>query len=178
MNQADAQIGAIIINDLAHEVVVEQVHEGGSNGCELGVTIGSQRHNIHGSLHGNTLTAFIDGHKLSVLVMPNDGFQTLYMDTGSVDFSFAVPDLGETSDEQANGGYTAPMNGTIVSVLVKAGANVSAGEPLIIMEAMKMQHTISAPSGGVINELFCASGELVDGGSTLLSFDATEDAAA
>ena len=182
MNQANVQIGAIIIDEEAHNIVVEQLREPGINkdglACELAVTIDGRSHKVSGYLSGNTLTATVDGHKQSILVMPNDGFQTLFLESGSVDFKLATPDLGEASNDHASGGFAAPMNGTIIEVLVEVGASVSAGDPLIIMEAMKMQHTISAPSDGTVNELFCAVGELVDGGSDLLSFAAAEDAAA
>jgi 3-methylcrotonyl-CoA carboxylase alpha subunit len=62
------------------------------------------------------------------------------------------------------------MNGTVVDVLVEAGSRVKEGDSLIIMEAMKMQHAIKAPSDGCIVDVFYAKGELVDGGSELLTF--------
>ena len=62
------------------------------------------------------------------------------------------------------------MNGTMVSVLVSRGENVSKDQPLVIMEAMKMEHTIKAPSDGIVNEIFFQAGEMVDGGAELLAF--------
>jgi len=58
----------------------------------------------------------------------------------------------------------------MVSVLVKAGQQVSKDQPLVIMEAMKMEHTIKAPNDGTIDEVFFQAGDMVDGGSELLSF--------
>ena len=68
----------------------------------------------------------------------------------------------------------APMNGTMVSVLVKSGEQVNKGQPLVIMEAMKMEHTIKAPSNGTIDEIFFHEGDMVDGGAELLAFTAEE----
>ena len=66
------------------------------------------------------------------------------------------------------------MNGTMVSVLVKSGEQVNKGQPLVIMEAMKMEHTIKAPSNGTIDEIFFHEGDMVDGGAELLAFTAEE----
>ena len=66
------------------------------------------------------------------------------------------------------------MNGTMVGVLVEAGQQVSKGQPLVIMEAMKMEHTIKAPSNGTIDEVYFKEGDMVDGGAELLAFTAQE----
>ena len=58
----------------------------------------------------------------------------------------------------------------MVSVLVNAGDKVEKDQPLVIMEAMKMEHTIRAPDKGIIEAVFFAEGEMVDGGAELLSF--------
>ena len=67
------------------------------------------------------------------------------------------------------------MNGTMVSVLVKAGDIVTKGQPLLIMEAMKMEHTIKAPNDGTINEIFFEAGDMVDGGAELLAFSPSDE---
>jgi len=64
------------------------------------------------------------------------------------------------------------MNGTIVEIMVQPEEQVEQGSALLVMEAMKMQHTISAPSDGTVIELFCNQGDLVSGGDELLSFKA------
>ena len=75
---------------------------------------------------------------------------------------------GETEHE--GGRLTAPMPGKIVAVLVEVGAQVKKGAPLLIMEAMKMEHTIAAPSDGVVEELLYAVGDQVAEASQLLAF--------
>lgn len=83
------------------------------------------------------------------------------------------PDLGESGDD-AGHGLSAPMNGTIVSLLVKPGSTVEADQPLLVMEAMKMEHTLRAPKAGSVKQFFCSAGELVDGGSLLVDFEEGE----
>jgi 3-methylcrotonyl-CoA carboxylase alpha subunit len=67
-----------------------------------------------------------------------------------------------------HGGLTAPMNGSIVRVLVEAGQAVEAGAQLVVLEAMKMEHSIRAPHAGVIKALYCLEGEMVSEGSALV----------
>ena len=89
----------------------------------------------------------------------------------------AEPDCGESDKADTSKEFTAPMNGTIVDVLVSANDNVTKGQVLVIMEAMKMQHTMRASSDGTVSELYCAAGDLVDGGTILLAFAADQDEA-
>ena len=72
--------------------------------------------------------------------------------------------------ESEGGRLTAPMPGKIVAVLVGKGDSVTKGAPLLIMEAMKMEHTIAAPADGVIDELLYAVGDQVTEGAQLLAF--------
>ncbi|MCK9516671.1 MAG: acetyl/propionyl/methylcrotonyl-CoA carboxylase subunit alpha [Ottowia sp.] len=69
------------------------------------------------------------------------------------------------------GSLTAPMPGKVVSFAVKAGDKVSKGQPLAVMEAMKMEHTISAPLDGIVGELLYAPGDQVAEGAELLRVD-------
>ena len=73
---------------------------------------------------------------------------------------------GEAAQE--GGRLTAPMPGKVVSFAVKAGDKVKAGQALAVMEAMKMEHTISAPQDGTVAELLYAPGDQVADGAELL----------
>ncbi|TCV66507.1 acetyl/propionyl/methylcrotonyl-CoA carboxylase subunit alpha [Pseudomonas fluorescens] len=69
------------------------------------------------------------------------------------------------------GGLAAPMNGSIVRVLVSVGQTVEAGAQLVVLEAMKMEHSIRAPKAGVVKALYCQEGEMVSEGSALVAFE-------
>ena len=73
------------------------------------------------------------------------------------------------ADEGHGGHLTAPMPGSVVSVLVSVGDVVAKGQPLIIMEAMKMEHTIVAPLDGVVEAIYFAAKEQVNEGSELVA---------
>jgi 3-methylcrotonyl-CoA carboxylase alpha subunit len=75
--------------------------------------------------------------------------------------------------DEVEGGLRAPMPGKIVSLLAHPGATVEKGTHLLVMEAMKMEHTISAPRKGVVKEFCCALGDQVTDGAELLVFEAT-----
>jgi 3-methylcrotonyl-CoA carboxylase alpha subunit len=70
----------------------------------------------------------------------------------------------------------APMPGTIIKVLVQPGDHVAPNQPLIVLEAMKMEHTIVAPYAGVVSAVPFTTGQLVSGGATLIELDAEEQA--
>ena len=84
-----------------------------------------------------------------------------------------APDLGADDEDYHGSNLHAPMNGTLVALLVNIGVAVTKGDTLLVMEAMKMEHTIVAPSDGMVTEFYFQAGELVDGGSELLAFEAS-----
>jgi 3-methylcrotonyl-CoA carboxylase alpha subunit len=81
--------------------------------------------------------------------------------------------LAHAGEAEAEGGrLTAPMPGKIVALLVEKGAVVAKGAPLLIMEAMKMEHTIYAPASGTVEGLLYTVGDQVTDGAQLLAFSA------
>ena len=81
----------------------------------------------------------------------------------------AIDILAHAGDGQADGGrLTAPMPGKVVSFAVKAGDKVVRGQALAVMDAMKMEHTIAAPTDGTVAELLFAPGDQVTEGAELL----------
>jgi 3-methylcrotonyl-CoA carboxylase alpha subunit len=80
--------------------------------------------------------------------------------------------LAVASHVEAEGGrLTAPMPGKVIAVSVKEGDVVEQGQPLLVMEAMKMEHTIGAPSAGTVREVFYSVGEQVQEGAQLISLE-------
>jgi propionyl-CoA carboxylase alpha chain len=77
------------------------------------------------------------------------------------------PRFIDPASQVAEGSLLAPMPGSIVSVRTKVGDVVTEGQPLLVMEAMKMQHTISAPYAGTVTELAAAEGQQVEAGTVL-----------
>jgi acetyl/propionyl-CoA carboxylase alpha subunit len=87
--------------------------------------------------------------------------------------SFAVvPRFADPLHLVAAGSLVAPMPGAVVRVLVETGANVSKGDPLVVLEAMKMEHTVASPADGTVSEIRVQAGQQVDAGSVLVVVDA------
>ena len=78
------------------------------------------------------------------------------------------------SSDMGEGGLTAPMPGTVREVLVKTGQRVREGQPMMILEAMKMEHQISAPESGEVSSIYFKEGDRVDMGDILISIS-TQD---
>ena len=76
--------------------------------------------------------------------------------------------------EAGSGRLTAPMPGRVVEVQVRRGARVERGTPLLVLEAMKMEHAIVAPGRGRVTEIHYAAGELVEEGAELLALELEE----
>jgi propionyl-CoA carboxylase alpha chain len=78
-----------------------------------------------------------------------------------------VPRFVDPAAQVAEGSLLAPMPGSVVGVHVEVGASVTEGEPLLVMEAMKMQHTVVAPRAGTVTELAASVGQQVEAGAVL-----------
>jgi propionyl-CoA carboxylase alpha chain len=78
-----------------------------------------------------------------------------------------VPRFVDPADAVASGSLLAPMPGTVVSVKVGAGQAVSAGDVVLVLEAMKMQHRVSAPTAGVVTQIDVKPGQQVAAGEVL-----------
>jgi len=82
----------------------------------------------------------------------------------------------QREDSAHAGALTAPMPGRIVALLVEPDTEVAQGTPLLVMEAMKMEHTLTAPHDGLVRAFWAAEGELVADGAVLVDFVAEEKA--
>ncbi|NHC21842.1 biotin/lipoyl-binding protein [Nocardioides sp. IC4_145] len=78
-----------------------------------------------------------------------------------------VPRFVDPADQVASGSLLAPMPGTVVRVMVEHGQQVGAGQPVLVLEAMKMQHTVAAPTAGTVTELPVTTGQQVAAGEVL-----------
>jgi propionyl-CoA carboxylase alpha chain len=66
------------------------------------------------------------------------------------------------------------MPGAIIDVRVTLGQHVDVGETLVVMEAMKMEHVISAPTTGTVTAIFVTTGQQVDNGAVLLTLESDD----
>jgi 3-methylcrotonyl-CoA carboxylase alpha subunit len=150
-----------------HALTLQRLHDGGAV-----MTLGDQRlalatHALGGDRydvalggHRHVLTVYAVGEKVAVFGAAGSAL------IGEYDL---IAHAGDAAGEA--GRLAAPMPGKLLSIAVKAGDKVQRGQPLAVMEAMKMEHTIHAPSDGVVAELLYAVGDQVNEGAELLRLE-------
>jgi 3-methylcrotonyl-CoA carboxylase alpha subunit len=79
---------------------------------------------------------------------------------------------GAGQGDELGGRLTAPMPGKVIALLAKAGGKVEQGAPLLVLEAMKMEHTIKAPRPGLVKAFRFEPGDQVSEGVELVEFEA------
>jgi 3-methylcrotonyl-CoA carboxylase alpha subunit len=115
------------------------------------------------------LEARVDGRKQRGRFWGEDGRWDLFVDGDH--FLVMVPNpLAEATHDHAHGGLTAPMPGVIRAVLAAPGERVEKGRALVVMEAMKMEHTIRAPADGIVETVNAREGAMTEAGAVLVSF--------
>jgi 3-methylcrotonyl-CoA carboxylase alpha subunit len=122
----------------------------------------------HFRMDGDDVRATIDSHTVSARVALGPRSVTVFLD--GVQATFTRPDPLAGREVEGDGGDTirAPMPGLVKFVNVATGDAVSKGAALIVMEAMKMEHTLTAPRDGTIAELAAKPGDQVDEAAVLL----------
>lgn len=173
LNEAHIHQLTLAHNDTDYPVTVEQKKQG-SDSYYL-ITVSNKTLDCQGRISDDTLYVSIDGYRSHATIARNGNEISLYRQNGVFNFTYIEPECGNEDISNDLGGLLAPMNGTMVSVLVKEGDTVKKDQPLMIMEAMKMEHTIKAPNDGSIDALYYAEGDMVDGGSELLAFTAQDE---
>jgi 3-methylcrotonyl-CoA carboxylase alpha subunit len=124
------------------------------------------------SVRGDELSIRLD--EISVHANVRRDGDDFHVFTGGRHFVLAYQDpMAHVGEAEGGGGrLTAPMPGKVVAVMVAKDQEVKKGDALVIMEAMKMEHTISAPSDGLVEEVLYQVGDQVADGAPLLAFKA------
>ena len=119
-------------------------------------------------LIGGEIRAELDGVRLASTVVRDGDMLHVFYDGGHWQLGIYDPLAVAESHEGAAGGLTAPMPGKVTALQVNAGDVVKAGQPLVVVEAMKMEHTIHAPADGKVTELRFKVGDQVSEGEVLI----------
>jgi 3-methylcrotonyl-CoA carboxylase alpha subunit len=138
------------------------------------IKVDQQDYQCTGVIEKNQLISTINGHKTIANVNAHQNGHSVFCNGKVMRFKSIQADLGDTQENNADAGFIAPMNGTVVAILVKPGEQVELGQTLMVMEAMKMEHSLKAPTAGSVSEFYFKAGELVDGGNELLAFQAVQ----
>ena len=124
-------------------------------------------------LDGDRFAVELDDRRLIASVVAVDDKRSIFLQGCTHTLLRDDPLHRVDAGDSHGGGLTAPMPGKVVALLAQPGQKVDKGTPLLILEAMKMEHTITAPSAGTIKAFCYAAGEQVADGAALVEFEQT-----
>ena len=116
-----------------------------------------------------TLTVVLDGVRGRASVLDHGRETAIFLSGENWRLIETDPLAAREGDDPGAGRLTAPMPGRVTQLFVKAGDVVRRGEPLMIIEAMKMEHTVAAPVDGTVEAVGFAVGDLVEEGAELIA---------
>ena len=122
-----------------------------------------------------TLTVALDGVRGHITVLDHESETAVFLAGENWRLVEIDPLAAREGDDPGAGRLTAPMPGRVTLLLVGAGDAVRRGEPLMIIEAMKMEHTVAAPVDGTVEAVRFAVGDLVEEGAELITLAALQD---
>jgi 3-methylcrotonyl-CoA carboxylase alpha subunit len=120
------------------------------------------------SRSGTQIAARLGAQRLQARVFNGAARVHLWTPTEHLELALDDPRTQQFESSAASGGLTTPLPGVVVSVPVKVGDEVQAGAVVMLIEAMKMEHAITAPHAGAVTAIHFAPGERVSEGSQLL----------
>ena len=146
------------------------------------VTIGGQQTEVDPREHGIELVAVrademelrVNG-RLHVVPYAVQGTTISFSFDGEIYFADVAEKGARAKARHRDASMSAPMPGLVLKILVRQGDVVAKGAPLLILEAMKMEHQIAAPRDGKIAAINCTEGELVQPGVELITLTESSD---
>jgi 3-methylcrotonyl-CoA carboxylase alpha subunit len=127
------------------------------------------------SMKDGGIQARLDGRQVTGGFALDNGDVLIYLDGESYRLSKPAPpdvdDAGPGGGDADGASLTAPMPGSVVKVLVSEGDEVEEGQLLLVLEAMKTEHSIAAPHGGVVGSIPYGEGDSVPGGGVLIELE-------
>jgi len=166
LNQAKTRRMEFRLAD-GHELALEAEHRGD----HAIVTLRGRRHEVRvGPVEGERVQVALDGETYFARVARLGDRLSATTPQGRYELERVDPFHYEPADTLPDARLTALMPGRVVKVLAAQGARVAKGEPLMILEAMKMEHTIVSPREGVIERVAFAENDLVPADALLFAF--------
>ena len=166
----------IVLDGVAREVIVERGSEG------VVVVVDGRRHNVS-EIQATTGTVAFLVDRASYLAHASTGPTGRIISLGGRNYHSPRARIDSDRPVEAlgvggNGLVEAPMPGGIIAVHVRAGDAVKAGDPVVVLESMKMHNEIAAPVGGVVKQVHCRVGDQVGFGHVLAAIEVESGQAA
>ena len=156
MNLPNRETVYLNVADDEHTIEVEHINDG----YVLGLRNASFRCRIE-SLDGPNITIRIDANRVNARIIAQGLRLDVFLGGEQFVLTYSDPLQAEQAGDVVSGGLVAPMPGVVLEVFVEVGQQVTAGDPIMLIEAMKIEHTISAPFDGVVNEIRFKAGDQI-----------------
>ncbi|MBO7067823.1 MAG: biotin/lipoyl-binding protein [Bacteroidaceae bacterium] len=136
---------------------------------EFKFNISGKEHSAHVVEHEDTLEVTVDG-KIYTVTLPErkPAAKPVVKPAVATAAPVAAPAAKPAAAPAGSNVVTAPLNGKITQVLVKAGDQIAAGDTVVMLEAMKMENSITAEAAGTVKAVLVNVGDQVDGGQALV----------
>jgi 3-methylcrotonyl-CoA carboxylase alpha subunit len=127
------------------------------------------------------IEAEVDGHRMRATAAQFKGALHLHLADAAVSgrhmhvFDLEKPSIAVDDGANALPGISAEMPGKVVKMLVEEGDMVEKGAPVVILEAMKMEHTLCAPFSGTVGDVFAGTGDFVDANVDIVIISQSEE---
>lgn len=180
MNQAQNQLVPLFLQNEMHEVFISQLKVGGQFSISLQRSFQDEEktidvisaeyidQNLNIQLAESIEQDAENSSELNALVVETDKHYQFFTNTGVYETQkYSTNQHDHSSD---SGSVTAALHGTVVTLLAELNQPINKGDALLVMEAMKMEHTITAPADGMVAEFYFNSGDMVESGAQLLDF--------
>ncbi len=155
-----------------HQVRLQQSSQ--DTGAHFTVRCGEELHQVTPLENDNPFIVDIDNVRYTFNAL-NDEQKTTVFYLGQQRTFAHQPSFESPKSKDDELSPTAPLNGVISAVMVAKGDEVAAGDPLLVLEAMKMEYTITAPIAATVDEVFYQHGDQVQHGSILLHLVSAPD---
>jgi 3-methylcrotonyl-CoA carboxylase alpha subunit len=115
------------------------------------------------------LSILLDGVRKQITVLNHGAETAVFLNGESWRLTEVDPLAARAGEDPIAGRLIAPMPGRVMQLMVEAGTSVRRGQPLMVIEAMKMEHTVTAPADGVVDAVRFAPGDVVEEGAELIA---------
>lgn len=156
----------LVLHNGSEEWLISATRERGGWRLQFGdaVVLGVLERSADGSV-----AIVLDGVRQPLRLLDHGPETAVFSDRASWQFVELDPLVASGAEDAASGRLTAPMPGRVTQLMAGPGMAVRRGEPLMIIEAMKMEHTVAAPADGVVEAVRFAAGDLVEEGAELIT---------
>jgi 3-methylcrotonyl-CoA carboxylase alpha subunit len=174
MNEDNFHVIEFLMQDKSFSVTAHFNNDINSKAQSFSFELDGKTYPVSGTVNDNKIYINHNGHQSVVSYARDNDNLVIFKNAANWHLSIVDNSVSD-SETKSQANLSAPMPGTVIEVLVKNGDTVAEGEALLVMEAMKMEHTIRAHESLTVKEVLYQVGDLVDDGAELIMVEERSD---